>query len=82
MKVSLKKIQEMSQGPPNPQIRSAKVQLKGFSIKTLSGFEKIFLFWVRMNPSNVWKGKLEVASLLPSKSMYRQCVSVVTISVQ
>jgi hypothetical protein len=27
-----------------------------------------------MNPSNPWKGKLEVASFLPSKSMYRQCV--------
>ena len=26
-----------------------------------------------MNPSNAWKGKLEVASFLPSKNLYRQC---------
>ena len=26
-----------------------------------------------MNPSNTWKGKLEVASILPSKSLDRQC---------
>ena len=24
--------------------------------------EKLFLFWICMNPSNPWKGKLEVAS--------------------
>ena len=29
--------------------------------KKLMGFEKSFLSWVCMNPSNVWKGKLEVA---------------------
>ena len=30
--------------------------------KALTGFEKLFLFWLSMNPSNPWKGKLEVAS--------------------
>ena len=48
----------------------------GFSNKALTGFEKLFLFSVRMNPSNPWKGKLDVARFLPSKSMYRQCVLV------
>ena len=42
----------------------------GFSKKALTGFEK---YWVRINPSKAWNGKLEVATLLPSKSMYRQC---------
>ena len=27
-----------------------------------------------MNPLNIWKGKLEAASFLPSKNLYRQCV--------
>jgi hypothetical protein len=30
-------------------------------ILALTGIEKIFLFYDRMNPSNAWKGKLEVA---------------------
>ena len=43
----------------NPNCQSTK---RGFSKKALTGFEKLFLFWVRMNPSNAWKDKLEVAS--------------------
>jgi hypothetical protein len=35
---------------------------RGFSKTALTGFEKLFLFWIRMNPSNALKGKLEVAS--------------------
>ena len=35
---------------------------RGFSKEALTGFEKLFLFWVRMNPLITWKGKLEVAS--------------------
>ena len=52
----------MSQGPPIPSLRSAKVQKEDFLKKALTGFEKIFLFWVCRNPSNTWKGKLEMAS--------------------
>ena len=57
--------QKISENVP----RSAKSMIKvsqstkrGFSKKALLGFEKLFLIWVRMNPSNPWKGKLEVAS--------------------
>ena len=35
---------------------------RGFSKKALMGFEKLFLFWDRVNSLNPWKGKLEVAS--------------------
>ena len=34
------------------------------------------MFWVRMNQANAWKGELEVAIFLPSKSIYRQCVHI------
>ena len=44
----------MSQGPPNPWLSSAKVQKRGFSKKALTGLKKLFLFWVCMNPSNLW----------------------------
>ena len=47
---------------------------RGFSKKAHMGIEKLFLFQDRMNPLNTWKGKLEVASFLPSKNLYRQCV--------
>ena len=52
----------MSQGPPNPWLRSAKVQKEDFFKKHPTGFEKLFLFWVHMNPLNAWKGKPEMAS--------------------
>jgi hypothetical protein len=43
-------------------IKVSQSTKRGFSKKALTGFEKLFLFWGHMNPSNAWKGKLEVAS--------------------
>ena len=43
------------------RIYTGKSTKRGFSKKALTGFEKIFLFWDRMNPSNAWESKLEVA---------------------
>ena len=57
-------------------IKVSQSTKRGFSKKALTGFEKIFLFWVGMNPSNFWKGKLEVDSFLPSESTCRQCLFV------
>ena len=51
----------MSQGLPNPRLRSTKVQKGDFLKKKLTGFE-FFLFWVHMNPSDAWKDRLEVTS--------------------
>ena len=56
----IKSFQKLSQGPPNPWLRSAKVQKEDFLKKSLAGSEKIFLFWDHMNPSNAWVSKLEV----------------------
>ena len=52
----------MSQGPPNPGFMQEKVKRGDFLKKALMGIEKSFFFQDRMNPSNTWKGKLEVAS--------------------
>jgi hypothetical protein len=35
---------------------------RGFFKKALTGYEKLFLIWDRMNPLNAWEGILEVAS--------------------
>ena len=43
-------------------IKVSQSTKRGFSEKALTEFEKLFLFWVRLNPSNTWKGILEVAS--------------------
>ena len=64
-------IYNMSQGPPNPGFTYAGKSTKSeFSKKALSGIGHFFLIQDRMNPSNIWKGKLEVASFfLPSKNL-------------
>ena len=56
------KIPENIPGFDKYMIKVRQSTKKGSSIKALSGFEKIFLFWDRMNPSNAWESKLEVAS--------------------
>jgi hypothetical protein len=43
-------------------IKVSQSTKRGFSKKALTGFEKMFLIWVCMNPLNPWKGKLEVVS--------------------
>ena len=68
-----KKNSENVPGSAKSMIKVSQRTKRVFSKKALTGFEKLFLFWVHMNPSNNWKVKLEVASFLPSKSMYRQC---------
>ena len=60
-------------GSAKSMIKVNQSTKRGFSKKALTEFDFFVLFWVHMNPSKPWKGKLEVASFLPSKSMYRQC---------
>ena len=55
------------------RIYAGKSKKRGFSKKNLARIEKLFLFQVPMNPSNAWKGKLEVVRFLPFKSIDRQC---------
>ena len=74
MKMIRKNIHNMPQGPPNPGFMQEKVQKGDFLKKALARIEKLLLFQVPMNPSNAWKGKLEVASFLTCKSLARQCV--------
>ena len=62
MKLSLIKLSENVPGSAKSMIKVSQSTKRGFSKKDLTGFEKLFLFWVRMNLSNAWKGKLEVAS--------------------
>jgi hypothetical protein len=45
-----KNIHNIFQGLPNPGFRSVKVQTETFFQKGLTGFKKIFLFRVAMNP--------------------------------
>ena len=49
-------------GSAKSMIKVSQSTKRGFSKKALTEFEKLFLFWIRMNPSNALKGKLEVAS--------------------
>ena len=50
------------QGLPKSMMNVSQSTKRGFSKKDLTGFEKLFLFWVPINSSNTLKGKLEVAS--------------------
>ena len=69
MKMAIRKnIHNMSQGPPNQGFMQEKVQKGDFLKKNLVRIEKLFLFLVPMNPSNAWKGKLEVASFFALQS--------------
>ena len=61
IKLSLIKISENVPGSTKLMIKVSQSTKREFSKKALTGFEKK-MFWVRMNPSNHWKGKLEVAS--------------------
>ena len=61
-------------GSAKSRIYPAKEQKGDFLKKTLQELKNYFCFRIdRMNPLNAWKGKLEVASFLPSKNLYRQC---------
>ena len=42
-------------------IKASQNTKREFAKKALTGF-KFVLFWVHMNLSNAWKGKLEMAS--------------------
>ena len=57
--VIIKIFQKMSQGPPNPWLRSAKVQKEDFLEKPSRDLKDYFYFG---NPSNAREGKLEVTS--------------------
>ena len=63
-----KKIPEYVPESAKSTIKVSLSTKRGFSKKALTGFEKLFLFWVRMNPSNAWKGKLKVASFFAIQS--------------
>jgi hypothetical protein len=56
------KFPENVPGFANSMIKVSQSTKREFSKKALSGFEKLFLFWDRMIPSNAWEGILEVAS--------------------
>ena len=62
----------MSQGQPNPGFMQEKVKKMGFSKKTITRIEKLFL--VPINPSNTWKGESGVASFLLSKNLWLQSI--------
>ena len=69
-----KNIQNMSQGPPNPGFMQEKVQ-KGDFLKIPSReLNFLLLFQVPMNLLKAWNAKLEMASFLLSKIIYKQCV--------
>ena len=71
-----KKFPENISGSAKSMTKVSQSTKRGFSKKALAGFENLFLFWVRMNPSITWKGKPEVARFFWSfKSIYRQCVA-------
>ena len=75
MKVPIRKnIHNMSQGPPNPGFMQEKVQKGDFLKKPSQELKKFWLFQVPMNLSKAWNTKLEVASFLLSKIVYKQCV--------
>ena len=57
-----KKNSEHFPGSDKSMIKVSQSTKRGFSKKALTEFGKLFLFWVCMNPSNAWKGELEVAS--------------------
>ena len=60
--INYQKISENVPGSAKSMIKVSQSTKRGFSKKALTGFEKLFLFWVHMNLSNAWKDKLEVAS--------------------
>ena len=45
-------------GSTKSMIKVSQSKERGFSKKALKGLEKLFLFGVRMNPSNPWKDEL------------------------
>ena len=60
----------MSQGLPNQGIMQEKVQQGDFPKKPSWELKKKIGSYI---PENTWKGKLEAASFLTSKSLGRQC---------
>ena len=57
-----KNIPENISGSAKSMIKVSQSTKRGFSKKALMGFKILFLFWVDVNLSITWKGKLEVAS--------------------
>ena len=55
-------------------IYAGKSTKRGFSKKAIARIEKLFMFLVPTNLLNTWNHKLERASFLLSKNLYRQCV--------